>query len=103
MEVISGAPPAEFGDKTSLVIKVTTKSGLGVSKPTGALTASYGSFGTSEVGFNLAYGGQKWGNFISASGLGSGRFLDGPGFAVVYAKGNQVNLFCRVGYQASQK
>ena len=29
MEVISGAPPAEFGDKTSLVIKVTTKSGLG--------------------------------------------------------------------------
>jgi hypothetical protein len=29
LEVISGAPPAEFGDKTSLVIKVTTKSGLG--------------------------------------------------------------------------
>jgi Carboxypeptidase regulatory-like domain/TonB-dependent Receptor Plug Domain len=27
MEVISGSPPAEFGDKTSLVIKVTTKSG----------------------------------------------------------------------------
>ena len=35
LEVISGAPPAEFGDKTSLVIKVTTKSGLGVTKPTG--------------------------------------------------------------------
>src|SRR5215472_7980354 len=46
MEVISGAPPAEFGDKTSLVIKVTTKSGLGNSKPTGAVTTSYGSFGT---------------------------------------------------------
>ena len=28
MEIISGAPPAEFGDKTSLVIKATTKSGL---------------------------------------------------------------------------
>ena len=27
MEVISGAPPAEFGDKTSLVVKVTTRSG----------------------------------------------------------------------------
>src|SRR5258708_10468152 len=103
MEVISGAPPAEFGDKTSLVIKVTTKSGLGVSKPTGTVTASYGSFGTSEVGFNLAYGGQKWGNFISASGLESGRFLDGPEFAVFHDKGNQVNLFDRVDYQVSQK
>jgi carboxypeptidase family protein/TonB-dependent receptor-like protein len=61
MEVISGAPPAEFGDKTSLVIKVTTKSGLGVTKPTGSVTASYGSFDTSNVGFNVAYGGQKWG------------------------------------------
>src|SRR5712671_3111044 len=29
LEVISGAPPAEFGDKTSLVIKVTSRSGLG--------------------------------------------------------------------------
>src|SRR6267154_1452582 len=103
MEVISGAPPAEFGDKTSLVIKVTTKSGLGVSKPTGAVTASYGSFGTSEVGFNMAYGGQKWGNFISASGLESGRFLDGPEFAVFHDKGNQVNIFDRVDYQVSQK
>jgi hypothetical protein len=29
LEVISGAPPAEFGGKTSLVIVVTTQSGLG--------------------------------------------------------------------------
>ena len=29
LEVISGAPPAEFGDKTSLVVKVTSRSGLG--------------------------------------------------------------------------
>ena len=30
MTVIGGAPPAEFGDKTSLVIDVTTRSGLGL-------------------------------------------------------------------------
>jgi hypothetical protein len=89
MEVISGAPPAEFGDKTSLVIKVTTKSGLGVTKPTGSVTASYGSFGTANLGFNLAYGGQKWGNFIAVNGLKSGRFLDGPEFSVFHDKGNQ--------------
>ncbi len=61
LEVISGAPPAEFGDKTSLVIKVTTKSGLGVTRPTGSVTTSYGSFGTANVGFNLAYGTRSGG------------------------------------------
>ena len=103
LEVISGAPPAEFGDKTSLVIKVTTKSGLGVDKPTGSLTTSYGSFGTSNVAFDLAYGNQKWGNFISASGLNSGRFLDPPEFQPIHDKGNEENIFDRVDYQISQK
>ncbi len=102
MEVISGAPPAEFGDKTSLVIKVTTKSGLGVTKPTGSVTASYGTFGTGNVGFNLAYGGEKWGNFIAVNSLKSGRFLDGPEFSVFHDKGNQENLFDRVDYNLSQ-
>jgi len=97
--VISGAPPAEYGDKTSIVINVTTQSGQGVTTPHGSLTASYGSFGTSNVDFNLAYGGQKWGNFISASGLNSGRFLDPPEFAVMHDKGNEENLFDRVDYQ----
>ena len=49
MEVISGAPPAEFGGKTSVVIVATTRSGQGVTTPHGSVTASYGSFGTSNV------------------------------------------------------
>ena len=102
MEIISGAPPAEFGDKTSLVIKVTTKSGLGVTTPTGSVTASYGSFGTATMGFNLAYGGQNWGNFISVNGVNSGRFLDGPEFGVFHDKGNEENVFDRVDYNFSQ-
>ncbi len=101
MEVISGAPPAEFGDKTSLVIIVTTKSGLGVTKPRGSVTASYGSFGTANAAFNFAYGGQNWGNFIAVNGLQSGRFLDGPEFSVFHDKGNQENLFDRVDYNFS--
>ena len=103
MEIISGAPPAEFGDKTSLVIKATTKSGLGVTKPTGSVYADYGSFGTGNVGFNLAYGTQKWGNFISANVLNSGRFLDPPEFQVIHAKGNEENIFDRFDYEFSQK
>jgi hypothetical protein len=103
LEVISGAPPAEFGDKTSIVIKVTTRSGLGVTRPTGRVYTSYGSFGTANIGLNLAYGTQKWGNFIAANGLNSGRFLDGPEVAVLHDKGNQENIFDRVDFQVSGK
>src|SRR5437588_9303966 len=102
LEVISGAPPAEFGEKTSVVINVTTRSGLGMTTPTGSVTASHGSFGTSNFGFNLAYGGKKWGNFISANGLNSGRFLDPPEFQVMHDKGNEENVFDRFDYQATR-
>jgi hypothetical protein len=99
MEVLAGAPPAEFGDKTSVVINVTTRSGQGVTTPHGSVEAGYGSFGTASAGFNLAYGGQKWGNFISASGLNTGRFLDSPEFTPIHDKGNQENVFDRVDFQ----
>ncbi|MFY9561171.1 MAG: TonB-dependent receptor [Terriglobales bacterium] len=102
LEVISGAPPAEYGEKTSVVINVTTRSGQGLTKPTGSVTTSYGSFGTSTVGLNLGYGGPKWGNFISLDGLNGGRFLDPPEFVVVHAKGNQQNAFDRVDLQPSK-
>ena len=49
MEVISGAPPAEYGGKTSVVIVATTRSGQGVTTPHGSVTTSYGAFGTSNV------------------------------------------------------
>jgi carboxypeptidase family protein/TonB-dependent receptor-like protein len=101
MEVIQGAPPAEYGGKTSLVIDVTTRSGQGVTTPHGTVTSSYGSFGTAETGFNLAYGGAKWGNFISANGLNTGRFLDPPEFVVLHDKGNEENVFDRVDFQVS--
>jgi len=101
LEVISGAPPAEFGDKTSLVIKVTTRSGLGVDQPHGSVTTSYGSFGTPSISADLAYGGKNWGNFIALSGLQSGRFLDPPEQSVMHDKGNEENFFDRVDYKFS--
>jgi hypothetical protein len=99
LEVISGAPPAEYGDKTSVVVNVTTRSGQNVTRPTGQVSASYGTFGTVNVGLNLAYGGPKWGNFFSINGLNGGRFLDPPEFVVTHAKGNEENFFDRVDWQ----
>jgi hypothetical protein len=103
LEVISGAPPAEFGGKTSLVIVVTTRSGLGVNPPHGQVTTSYGSFGTANAGFDLAYGGNSWGNYVSANGLNTGRFLDGPELGVTHDRGNEENFFDRVDYKLSPK
>jgi hypothetical protein len=99
MQVIEGAPPAEYGDKTSLVIQVTTRSGQGDMKPTGSINANYGSFGTAGGGFDLGYGGKKWGNFISVDGLDTGRFLDAPEFVVFHDKGNEQNVFDRIDDQ----
>jgi hypothetical protein len=101
IEAVSGGPPAEYGDKTSLVIKVTTRSGLGAGKPTGSIFSSYGSFGSVGGGFRVAFGDQKFGNFIAANGLNTSRFLDPPELQAIHDKGNEENLFDRVDYQAT--
>ncbi len=99
LEVISGAPPAEYGGKTSLVIDVTTRSGQGVTTPRGSVTTSFGTFGSATGSVDLSYGGNSWGNFIEVDGLNTGRFLDPPEFAVFHDKGNELNVFDRVDYQ----
>jgi hypothetical protein len=98
IEVISGAPPAEYGGKTSLVIVATTRSGQGITTPTGSITSSYGTFGSATLGADLSYGGKKWGNFVELDGMNSGRNLDPPEFAVFHDKGNEQNAFDRVDY-----
>ena len=98
IEVISGAPPAEYGGKTSLVIVATTRSGQGVTKPTGSVSSSYGSFGSASADFDLSYGHKNWGNFLEADALNTGRFLDPPEFAVFHDKGNEQNIFDRIDY-----
>ncbi|HEY7302467.1 MAG TPA: TonB-dependent receptor [Bryobacteraceae bacterium] len=103
MEVIEGAPPAEYGDKTSLVVVVNTRSGMGIHQPHGDATASYGTFGTSGGAFDLSYGGQDWGNFIGVDGVDTGRFLDPAEFTVMHARGNQENLFDRLDFKPSDK
>jgi hypothetical protein len=91
-------PPAEYGGKTSLVIVATTRSGQGITTPTGSVYTSYGSFGSATGGFDLSYGQKNWGNFVEFDALNTGRFLDPPEFTVFHDKGNEENIFDRVDY-----
>ncbi len=103
IESIPGAPPAEYGGKTSLIINVTTRSGQGMNTPHGEITTSYGTFGSVTGGANVGYGGTRWGNFFEVDGLNTSRFLDPPEFKVFHSKGNEQNLFDRVDYQFTPK
>jgi len=92
MEVVSGSPAAEFGDKTSLIISATTRSGLG-QKPSGSFAANYGSFGTVGEEATLAFGGPQWGNFLVLNSERTGRFLDTPEFWPMHDIGNTGTFF----------
>jgi hypothetical protein len=103
MEMTTGSPSAEFGDKTSLVAAVTTRSGLGAGRLFGNVDASYGSFGTGSGDIGLGYGTEKFGNFLALGGVRSGHFLDTPEFRPIHDIGNNQTLFDRFDYQPGGK
>ena len=103
MELVTGTPNAEFGDKTSLVVNATTRSGLGLMKPTGSVTASYGSFGSPSLDTTFGIGGPKSGWFMATNGLRTGRFLDTPEFTPIHAIGNNESTFNRLDFVPNAK
>lgn len=102
MELITSAPNAEYGGKTSLVVDAVTRSGLGA-QPFGSFVARYGSFGTVEEQSSFGFGTAKFGNFLVANALRSGRFLDTPEFRPIHGIGNNGTLFDRLDYQFSSR
>jgi hypothetical protein len=99
LEVISGLPPAEYGDRNSLVIKVVTRSGLESQGVHGSLSATYGTFLTPTGGLTLSMGGAHFGNFLSVNGMRTDRFLDPPEATAIHDAGNEENVFDRVDWQ----
>ncbi|MEO6393592.1 MAG: TonB-dependent receptor [Pyrinomonadaceae bacterium] len=102
VEVITGATPAEYGDKTSLVVNATTHSGLNQKRPSGSFNALYGSFGSSSVDGTLGYGNAKLGNFAAFNFARSGRFLDPPEITSLHNRGRSVNIFDRLDYNPNE-
>jgi hypothetical protein len=96
MELITGVAPAEYGDKSSLVVHIVTKSGLDQPKPTGSASFGYGSFKTPSGDVNIGGGSSTVGDFISVSGLRTERYLDPPEFDALHDTGNNFSLFNRL-------
>ncbi len=99
VNVIEGIAPPEYGDKSSLVVQTTTRSGIGLLKPTGTIGYSYGTYGTSVPSLAIGSGTAKVGNFLSLDGLRSSRYLDSPEFRAIHDKGNNENFFDRLDYR----
>lgn len=103
INVINGIAPPEYGDKASLVVQTTTRSGLGLNRPTGSVSLSYGSFGSSVGSVALGFGSQRFGNFVAVDGVDSGRYLDTPEYRPLHAHGNNENFFDRVDFHKSEQ
>jgi hypothetical protein len=100
MEIITGVAPAEYGDKSSLVVHIVTKSGLDQPKPTGSAEFGYGSFKSPSGEANLGGGSHTIGDFLSISGMRTDRFLDPPEFDALHDQGNAVSFFNRLDAHA---
>jgi TonB-dependent Receptor Plug Domain len=70
IEIITGVAPAEYGDKSSLVVHIVTKSGLDQAKPTGSMEFGYGSFKSPSGEANVGGGSHTVGDFLSSAACG---------------------------------
>src|ERR1700674_2440774 len=98
MELITGAPDAQYGDKSSMVVNAATKSGLGAGQPYGSLETGWGSFGSYSGSATLGLGTAKFGNFIALNGIRTGHFLDTPEFMPIHDIGNNESVFDRIDF-----
>ena len=102
MELITGAPNAEYGDKSSLIVNATTKSGLGA-RPFGTIESAWGSFGTYSENGTLGFGNARLGNFTAVDGIRTGHFLDTPEFLPIHDIGNNETIFDRVDFKPNDR
>lgn len=103
LELVTGFPSGEYGEKTSLIVNATTRSGLGMTEPHGNFLTQYGSFGTVAEAADIGFGTQKFGEFIALNGSRSGHFLDTPEFLPLHDIGNNGSVFNRFDFQPNAK
>ncbi|HUK36706.1 MAG TPA: TonB-dependent receptor [Vicinamibacterales bacterium] len=111
MELMTGVAPAEFGDKTSLIARIVTKSGLD-QKPTGSADFGFGWMANGSCAnagqtttngcpspngdISFGVGSHSVGNFLSLTGLDTDRLLDPPELVSIHGHGVSGSLFDRL-------
>ena len=100
LEIMQGLAPPEYGDKSSLIVQVVTKSGLGQA-PAGSATFGYGSFNSPTAAFTFGAGNDKVGNFLAVSGMSTNRINDTPEFQVLHDTGDKQSVFDRLDVQTT--
>jgi hypothetical protein len=103
VEVREGAPGADVGDKTSMIIVAQTRSGLDQRRPSGSLQLSHGSFATSNASARVGFGAKRFGSFTAIDAVNSARFLDTPETINLHANGNAENAFQRFDYRLTDR
>ena len=120
IQVITGNIPAQFGDKTSAIVNLSTKSGLNAPW-NGKSTISGGSFGQADMSVSLGGSIGKFGVFAAADAGRSNRYMDPPDSGVeddeeealkgdddaedlgFHNKGGLVRLFTRFDWIPSER
>ncbi|HEX6717525.1 MAG TPA: TonB-dependent receptor [Pyrinomonadaceae bacterium] len=102
VEISTANVPAEYGNKTSGVIAVNTRSGLDMDR-SGHVDFSGGTFDTQELSFDAGGHKKKFGWFASAAGLRTDRFLDPPAVENLHNHGVSAKSFLKLDYAVSKK
>lgn len=102
VEVTTANIPAEYGNKLSGIIAVTSRSGREIPRE-GNFTFSGGSFNTFEGSFD--YGGhtKRWGYLFSVAGTRTDRFLDPPSLENFHNRGRSGKGFFKLDYSPNER
>jgi hypothetical protein len=96
MEVITGGVSAEYGGELAAVVNITSKSGLGSSRPfQGEVSLGASRFNTRELGFGARGGTAAFGYFVTGAVSESDRFLDPVNFENLHNHGTTGRLSTR--------
>ena len=99
MELITGAPGAEYGDKSSLVVNASTVSALGAAQPFGSVEAQRRVVRDLRRKCHVGVWDAEVREFYRAEySVRTGHFLDTPEFLPIHDIGDNENVFDRMDY-----
>ncbi len=104
LELYTGNIPAEYGNKVSAVVQLTTRSGYGLGRKfTGTLIGQAGQFDSLSQTVQFAGEYRKFAWSGTTLAVKSNRYLDSVSLDNLHNGGNSERYFSRLDYQASSR